>query len=104
MVSRDGLWVAYESNESGSYEIYVRPFPDGAGNWQISRAGGTDPVWAPDGGELFFLEGTQLMAVTVQTDTGFTHRPPRFCSTEGRSTCSMPTLATTMCPPSTAGS
>ena len=72
----DGLWLAYESNASGQYEIYVRPFPNVEdGQWLISRGGGSRPLWAPDGRELFYLApGRRLMAVpveTVQTEPSF---------------------------------
>ena len=69
-ISPDGLWLAYESNESGQSEVYVRPFPDvDTGRWQISREGGSQPLWAPDGRELFYLSLTgQLMAVPIETD------------------------------------
>jgi Tol biopolymer transport system component len=51
-----GQWLAYESNESGRYEIYVRPFPSvESGRWQISTNGGTAPVWARSGDQLFYL-------------------------------------------------
>ena len=61
-VSPDGAWVAYEADESGQFEVYVRPFPDvEGGKSQVSTAGGRKPVWAPDGGELFFLQGDQLV-------------------------------------------
>ena len=54
-VSPDGRWVAYESNESGQDEIYVRPFPDvESGRWQVSTGGGTRPLWARNGRELFY--------------------------------------------------
>ena len=76
-LSQDGSWVAYESDESGTPEVYVRPFPDAAaGRWQVSTAGGSKPVWAPDGRELFYLQGTQLMAVPVVTNAGFTPGTP----------------------------
>ena len=59
-VSPDGRWLAYASNESGRYEIYVRPFPDvGSGRWQVSRNGGTEPTWAHNGRELFFRAANQ---------------------------------------------
>ena len=55
-VSPDGGWVAYESLESGRAEVYVRPFPDLAGGkWQVSTDGGSQPMWAPSGDELFFV-------------------------------------------------
>jgi serine/threonine-protein kinase len=54
-VSPDGRWLAYESNESGQFEIYVRRFPDvEAGKWQVSTGGGTRPLWARSGRELFY--------------------------------------------------
>jgi hypothetical protein len=67
--SPDGKWVAYESNESGRDEIYVRPFPGPGGQWQVSTAGGIMPRWRADGKELYYLAPDQkLMAagVTVQ--------------------------------------
>jgi eukaryotic-like serine/threonine-protein kinase len=56
VISPDGSWLAYESNSSGRYEIYVRPFPAvGDGLWQVSTAGGVQPLWAPRGRELFYV-------------------------------------------------
>ena len=67
--SPDGRWVAYSSNESGSYEIYVRPFPAhavGGGMLMISQGGGQQPRWRRDGKELFYLRADgELMTVTV---------------------------------------
>jgi serine/threonine-protein kinase len=55
-VSPDGGWLAYESNETGSDEVYVRPFPEvDAGQWQISLSGGSAPLWAHSGRELFYM-------------------------------------------------
>jgi Tol biopolymer transport system component len=72
--SPDGRWVAYESNESGRYEIFVRPFsPSGgaAGQWQVSTSGGENPRWRGDGKELFYLgQDHKLMAVEVKTAGG----------------------------------
>jgi Tol biopolymer transport system component len=53
--SPDGRWFAYASDESGQFEVYVRPFPSAPGRFQISKSGGRQPAWAPDGKELFFL-------------------------------------------------
>jgi eukaryotic-like serine/threonine-protein kinase len=65
--SPDGRWVAYASNESGRNEIYVRPFPEPGGKWQVSTAGGTQPRWQRDGSELFYLApDNRLMAVTIR--------------------------------------
>ena len=65
--SRDGRWIAYESNESGRSEIYLRPFPGPGGKWQVSTQGGARPEWSRDGKELFFFEADRLMRVTVDT-------------------------------------
>jgi serine/threonine-protein kinase len=67
IVSPDGRWLAYESDSSGSFEIYIRPFPNvGDGQWQVSTAGGRQPLWARSGKELFYLgaDGT-LVRVPV---------------------------------------
>ena len=56
IVSPDGRWLAYESNSSGPTEIYVRPFPNvGGGQWEVSTAGGTRPLWSRSGKELFYV-------------------------------------------------
>ena len=53
-VSADGKWIAYASTERGNYQIYVQPFPRGAGRWQVSRNGGRQPRWKKDGTELVY--------------------------------------------------
>jgi serine/threonine-protein kinase len=67
--SPNGRYIAYQSDESGRYEIYVRPFPRvDNGRWQVSAAGGTRPVWARSGRELFYLDAANaLTAVPVAT-------------------------------------
>jgi serine/threonine-protein kinase len=63
--SPDGRWLAYLSNESGKYEVYVRAFPDKGGKWQISNAGGVYPVWSGNGHELFFRgDDNRIMVAT----------------------------------------
>ena len=65
--SPDGRWVAYASNETGRYEVYVRPFPDLGGKWQVSTGGGITPRWRRDGLELFYVApDNQMMAVSIQ--------------------------------------
>jgi serine/threonine-protein kinase len=66
-VSPDGRWLAYDSNESGIDEVYVRPFPDvEAGRWQVTTGGASRAKWAHNGRELFYLNGrNELMAVSV---------------------------------------
>ncbi|MDH3506285.1 MAG: protein kinase [Gammaproteobacteria bacterium] len=77
-LSPDGNWLAYTSNESGREEIYVRPFPDiEAGRWQVSTGGGTQPLWARNGQELFYRSGTEVMAVSTQPGPAFVAGNPR---------------------------
>jgi Tol biopolymer transport system component len=70
--SPDGRWVAYQSFESGRYEVYVVPFPGPGGKWQVSTDGGMQPRWRRDGKELFYLAGTTfkrtLTAVAVSAE------------------------------------
>jgi serine/threonine-protein kinase len=72
-LSPDGKWLAYASDESGRFEIWVRPFPDvQSGRSQISSAGGSSPRWNPQGDELFFLDGANdMQAVRVTTRPSF---------------------------------
>jgi serine/threonine protein kinase len=78
-VSPDGRWLAYASEESGVFEIYVRPFPDAASaRWQVSAAGGTDPVWSRSGRELFYLSAqNEMTSVQVPPGAAFSFSPPR---------------------------
>jgi serine/threonine-protein kinase len=70
-LSPDGRWIAYASNESGTPEIYVRPFPDVAsGRWQVSLKGGTAPRWARSGRELFYVNGRQELTTTPVRASG----------------------------------
>jgi len=66
-VSPDGNYVAYASNESGRYEVYVKPFPSGEGISRVSIDGGSLPRWSRRGDELFFVWGNDIVAVHVQT-------------------------------------
>jgi Tol biopolymer transport system component len=72
-------WVAYASDESGTFEVYVRPFPAATGQTQISIAGGTQPEWRRDGKELFYISADgKLTAVPVTTDAAtFSAGTPR---------------------------
>jgi serine/threonine protein kinase len=70
--SPDGKWIAYSSNESGRWEIYVTSFPDAHGKWQVSNAGGNQARWRTDGKELFYLSAdSKIMAVPVKTGSNF---------------------------------
>jgi eukaryotic-like serine/threonine-protein kinase len=76
--SSDGRWLAYTSNESGRYEIYVQPYPGPGGKWQISTEGGTEPVWNPNGRELFYRSGDKMMAVEIAAQPSFAAGTPRM--------------------------
>ena len=76
--SPDGHWIAYASNESGRFEIYVRPYPGPGGKWQISTEGGTEPVWNPKGRELFYRNGQKMMAVDFTALPTFSAGKPRM--------------------------
>ncbi len=76
-ISPDGRFLAYNSDESGRFEVYVRPFPEGGGKWQVSANGGQNPRWRKDRGELFFIEGETLTAVAVSTMGEFSVGSPK---------------------------
>jgi serine/threonine-protein kinase len=63
MISPDGRWLAYGSNESGRYEVYVRRFPNPGGKWLVSTGGGIYPVWSKKEPELYYRTGEGMMAV-----------------------------------------
>jgi Tol biopolymer transport system component len=69
--SPDGHWLAYISNESGRFEVYVQPYPGPGGKLQISTEGGTEPVWNRNGRELFYRSGDKMMAVDISTKPNF---------------------------------
>ena len=76
--SPDDRWIAYMSEESGRYEVYVQPFPGPGGKWQISTNGGTVPVWAQNGRELFYMSSGKLMSVDLTTQPTFSASIPRI--------------------------
>ena len=88
MFSPDGRWLAYESNASGRAEVYVRAFPAQSGKWQISNNGGTWPTWSPNGREILYRSGDQLMSVayTATGDSFVADKPRVWLSTLGNAT------------------
>jgi Tol biopolymer transport system component len=64
-LSPNGKWLAYSSNESTVPQVMLRPFPGSGGATQVSVDGGTEPVWSPNGRQLYYRHGRQVMAVTV---------------------------------------
>jgi len=75
-ISPNGLWLAYQSNESNQDEIYVQAFPPGDRRWLISNGGGTQPLWARNGRELFYRHGNTLLSVPVETTATFSAGTP----------------------------
>ena len=77
-LSPDGRWIAYQSNETGSHEVYVRPFPKGGGKWQVSAGGGSQPQWQPDGRVLYYLtpDNHLVSAQVRQGPSGLAFGPP----------------------------
>lgn len=65
MFSPNGKWIAYTSDESGRYEVYIQSYPGPGGKQQISTKGGEEPVWSPDGTELYYRNGQKWMRVKV---------------------------------------
>jgi serine/threonine-protein kinase len=79
-LSANGRWLAYVSNESGRAEVYVRSFPNLGERFAVSLDGGTEPVWSPRGGELFYRSGPLLIAAEVRAGPTFAvlRRTPLF--------------------------
>jgi hypothetical protein len=76
--SRDGKWMSYSVNETDAFELYVRPVPGGTPVTRVSMNGGTSSAWSADGRELFYREGSRMMAVPISTEAGFrVLGPPR---------------------------
>jgi Tol biopolymer transport system component len=80
--SPDGRWLAYVSDESGTFQVYVRAFPDKGGKWQISNSGGWLPMWSRNGHELFFkaLDNHIMVAAYTEKGDSFVADKPRVWS------------------------
>jgi Tol biopolymer transport system component len=77
-LSPDSHWLAYLSNEQGENEVFVRPFPDvNGGKWQVSSGGGSAPLWAHNGRELFYVRGANMYVVQIHPGPPFSAEPPR---------------------------
>jgi len=77
-LSPDGRWFVYVSNESGQNDVYLRPFPVLDRRWTISTQGGTQPVWNPNGKEIFYRSGDKMMSVEVTTTADIKLSNPRM--------------------------
>jgi eukaryotic-like serine/threonine-protein kinase len=88
IVSPDGRWIAYEGNDSGRFEIYVRPYADPRNaRWQVSTGGGTRPLWSPKGDELFYVSSTgAVMRVGVGRGPSWDATTPELVVKEGYAT------------------
>jgi hypothetical protein len=76
-LSPDDKWIAYQSDESGSFEIFVRPFPDiNGGRWQVSAGGGASPVWGAHLEEIFYRSGQAIMRAGVSVTQAFEAATP----------------------------
>jgi serine/threonine-protein kinase len=82
-LSRDGRFVAYVSDESGRREVYVRRFRSGQGRWPVSTDGGDEPLFSPDGREIFYRNGDRMMAAAFASEPQVSISPPRVLF-EGR--------------------
>jgi WD40 repeat protein len=77
-LSPDSHWLAYVSNEQGTNEVFIRPFPDvNGGKWQVSSGGGSAPVWGHNGRELFYVANKKMTVVSVHAGPSFSADPPR---------------------------
>ena len=75
--SPNGKWLTYTSNESGTQEVYVRPYPESTGGvWKISNGGGTKPVWSPDGGKIYYNWRNAMYSVDVSSGDMFSKGNP----------------------------
>jgi Tol biopolymer transport system component len=80
--SPNGRWIAHDSNESGTLQVFVRAFPDRGGKWQVSSDGGSYPEWSQNGRELFFRTPNNRIAVASYRVSGdsFVADKPRLWS------------------------
>jgi Tol biopolymer transport system component/aminoglycoside phosphotransferase (APT) family kinase protein len=76
--SPDGRWLVYASDESGASQVYLRPYPGPDRRWLLSTQGGRQPLWNPNGAEVFYREGNKMMAVAISTSRELKLSPPRL--------------------------
>ena len=82
VLSPDSRWIAYVSNEQGVNEVFVRPFPDvNGGRSQVSSGGGSAPIWAHNGRELFYVANRKMHVVSIRSGPSFSAEPSRVLFT-----------------------
>jgi serine/threonine-protein kinase len=96
VVSPDGHWLAYESDSSGQFEIWVRPYPAvGTAQWQVTTGGGTRPLWMPRGQELLYIAtGGEVMGVAVPSGSSWGSTTPKVLVKGGYITNSLNPIRT----------
>ena len=77
ILSPDGRWIAYTSDETGQFEVFVAAYPGPGRRWQVSNAGGRRPLWTSGGREIVYRSGGRLMSVAVATSPSFQATPAR---------------------------
>jgi Tol biopolymer transport system component len=77
-LSPDGRWLAFQSNETGSDEVYVQAFPEPQGRWMISSGGGLQPQWAASGREIFYYSASGISSVAIDAGEGFSFGSPEM--------------------------
>lgn len=82
-MSPDGKWMAYASNETGRYEVWIEPFPRNGTRHQITRDGGSHPLWLPDGKSLYFDRDHRLFELAVNTADPAAKNEPKALPIEG---------------------
>jgi len=97
-ISPDGRWLAYQSNETGTAEIYVQPFPGPGRKLRISIDGGIQPVWSRDSHELFYRQGDAMMSAKIETSGSISARPQLLFRTGKNLTISNPLGSSTFFP------
>ena len=76
-LSPDGKWLAYVSNETGNYQVYIQPFPNGGGKWQVSAEEGFEPHWSPDGSTLYYITYGGMMSASIEKRGALTVGKPK---------------------------
>ena len=83
-VSPNGKYLLYMSSETGQEEVYLTTFPRASTRWEVSRTGGSWPIWHPDGSEIYYMADDRIIAVPVSYDPGITLGTPETVFVKSR--------------------